>query len=179
MQPFVRLQEERRTSRRTVADALDVVGQDLAPNEVLRAQIRIGPLRLPSGKCTALVDVVFPDLGYIVSLPTSARFRALSDTSSRHQLFEIFRLDGAEVCADGSVRLADGTQLRAVEVIPTHLPYKPSKLEERILQHVILSQDRTVVIGASERACRSICSIRSLISARWTTAVLAQSKRRC
>lgn len=66
MQPFVRLQEERRTSRRTVADALDVVGQDLAPNEVLRAQIRIGPLRLPSGKCTALVDVVFPDLGYIV-----------------------------------------------------------------------------------------------------------------
>jgi hypothetical protein len=137
MQPFVRLQEERRTSRRTVADALDVVGQDLAPNEVLRAQIRIGPLRLPSGKCTALVDVVFPDLGYIVSLPTSARFRALSDTSSRHQLFEIFRLDGAEVCADGSVRLADGTQLRAVEVIPTHLPYKPSKLEERILQHVI------------------------------------------
>jgi hypothetical protein len=136
MQPFVRLQEEHRTSRRTVADALDVV-QDLAPNEVLRAQIRIVPLRLPSGKRTALVDVVFPNLGYIVSLPTSARFKALSDTSSRHQVFEIFRLDDAEVCGDGSVRLADGTQLRAVEVIPTHLPYKPSKLEERILQEVI------------------------------------------
>jgi hypothetical protein len=137
MQPFVRLKEEHRTSRRTIADALDVVGQDLAPNEVLRAQIRIVRLRLPSGNLTALVDVVFADLGYIVSLPTSAQFKALSDTSSRHQVFEISRLDGAEVCADGSVRLADGTQLRAVEVIPTHLPYKLSKLEETILQQVI------------------------------------------
>jgi hypothetical protein len=137
MPQYARWQEERRTSRRTVADALDVVGQDLAPNEVLRAQIRIGPLLLPSGKWTALVDVVFPDLGCIVSLPTSSRFRALSDTNSRHQLFEISLLDDAEVCADGSVQLADGSRLRAVEVIPTRLPYEPSDRDERILRHVI------------------------------------------
>jgi hypothetical protein len=29
--------------------------------------------------------------------------------------------------ADGSVQLADGTRLRALEVIPTHLPYKSSE----------------------------------------------------
>jgi hypothetical protein len=138
MQPSTRLQEEGRTSRRTVADALDVVRQKLGLNEIPRARIEIGPLQLPSGQCTALVDVVFPELGCIVSLPTSARFKALTDTSSQHQQFEIYRLDGAEVCSDGSVRLIDGTRLRAVEVVPTHLPYEPSQLDKRILGHVIL-----------------------------------------
>jgi hypothetical protein len=137
MRRHVRLQEERRTKRRTVADALDVVGRDLTPNEILRGQIEIARLQLPSGECTALVDVVFPDLGCRVSLPTSARFRALSETDSRREEFEISRLDGAEVWFDGCVLLADGTRLRAVEVIRTHLPYRPSDLDERILRHVI------------------------------------------
>jgi hypothetical protein len=136
MPQYARLREEHRTRRRTVADALDVVGRDLAPSEVLRAHIEIAPLQL-SGECTALVDVVFPDLGCRVSLPTSARFRALSETGSRREEFEISRLDRAEVCPDGSVLLADGTRLRAVEVIPTYLPYRPSDLDERILRHVI------------------------------------------
>jgi hypothetical protein len=137
MPQYARLQEERRTRRHTVADALDVVGRDLSSNEVLRAQTEIAPLQLPSGECTALVDVVFPELGCRVSLPTSARFRALSETDSRREEFEISRLDRAEVCPDGSVLLTDGTRLRAVEVIPTHLPYRPSDLDERILRHVI------------------------------------------
>jgi hypothetical protein len=137
MPQYVRWQEERRTSRRSIADALEAAWQDPAPGEVLRAQIRIGPMRLPSGEWTALVDIIFPDLACIVSLPTSARFRARSGTSSEHQEFEIFRLDGAEVASDGSILLVEGTRLRAVEVIPTHLPYKPSELEERILGHFI------------------------------------------
>ena len=62
MQPQARLHEQRRTSRRTVADALDVVRQRLGVDEIARAEIQIGPLQLPSGKLTALVDVVFPDL---------------------------------------------------------------------------------------------------------------------
>lgn len=39
--------------------------------------------------------------------------------------------------ADGVVILSDGTPLRAVEVVPTHLPYHPSELDERILRAVI------------------------------------------
>ena len=84
-----------------------------------------------------MADVVFPDLGCVVSLPTSAQFRALSETSSRHEEFEVSRLEGAEVCFDGSVLLSDGIRLHAVEVTPTLLPYEPSEREERILRHVI------------------------------------------
>jgi hypothetical protein len=134
---YARWQEERRTSRRTIADALDAVAQDLAPGERSSARIKIGPLQLPSGKCTALVNVVFTDLGCIVSLPAAAQFRARAPTSTQYQTFEISRLDDAEVCPDGSVVLVDGTRLRAVEVIPTYLPYDPSELDNRILRHVI------------------------------------------
>jgi hypothetical protein len=137
MPQYVRLQEERRTKRRTVADALDVVRCVLGLENPPRGQMKVGLLGLPSGNWTALIDVTFPDLGCIVSLPTSARFRALSGTSSEHQDFEISRLEGAEVDSDGSVRLADGARFRAVEVLPTRLPYEPSQLDERILRHVI------------------------------------------
>jgi hypothetical protein len=137
MPQYVRLQEERRTGRRTVADALDVVRQILGLEETPRGQIRVAPLRLPSGQCTALVDLVFPALDCVVSLPTSARFRARNEVGSKHNIFEISRLGGAEVCPDGSILLADGGRLRAVEVLPSHLPYNPSELEERILGHVI------------------------------------------
>ena len=137
VQPSVRLQEERRTSRRTVADAHDVVRQVFGIDEIPHAQIQLGPLRLPSEKLTALVDIVFVDLGCRVSLPTSAQFKALTDADSQRQVFEIFLLAQAEVCSDGSVVLSDGTRLRAVEVLPTLLPYEPSRLEESILRHVI------------------------------------------
>ena len=137
MQPYVRLQEQRRTSRRTIADALEVVRQEFGLDDIGPAHVRIGPLRLPSGQCTALVDVVFSDLGCGVSLPTSSRFMARGGTSSRPEKFEISRLDRAEIWPDGSVLLADGTRLRAVEVVPTHLPYEPSKLDQEILAYVI------------------------------------------
>jgi hypothetical protein len=134
---YVALEEEHRTSRRTVADALEVVRQKLGLDEMARAQIKVGPFQLPSGECTAVVQVVFRDLGCSVSLPTAARFRALSGTSSQHKIFEISRLDHAEVYSDGSVMLMDGTRLRAVDVVPTHLPYELSERDERILRHVI------------------------------------------
>ena len=136
MQPYVRLQKERRTSRRTIADALEVVAQEFGLDDIGPARVRIGPLQLPSGQCTALIDVVFADLSCGVSLPTSSRFKARG-TNARQQEFEISRLDRAEVCPDGSVLLADGTRWRAVEVVPTLLPYKLSKLDEKILGYVI------------------------------------------
>jgi hypothetical protein len=138
MQESVPLEEHRRAKRRTVADALEVVHEKLGVYETTRAEIKIHHLQLPSGECTALVAVLFPDLGCHVSLPTSARFRGFSERSSQNQLFEISRLDRAKVDSDGSVRLVDGTSLRAVEVIPSHLPYELSKLEKLILWYVIL-----------------------------------------
>jgi hypothetical protein len=137
MQHYARLREEGRTKRRSVADALDVVRLELGLDEIRRAEISIGPLQLPNGKSTDLVAIVFPDLGCIVSLPTSDRFRARREANSRPEVFEISALDGAEVYPDGRVQLADGTRLRAVEVVPTYLPYKPSDRDERILRHVI------------------------------------------
>ena len=89
MAQMARLQEERRSSRRAIADVLEVVHQVFGLKETLRGEVRVGPLRLPSGEWTALVDVVFPDLDYRVSLPTSARFQALSDAdrSARYSKF--------------------------------------------------------------------------------------------
>ena len=137
----VRLQEERRNSRRTIADAFEVVHQVFGIDKI-RAEIQIGLMRLASGKVTGLVDVVFADLGCRVSLPTSARFKTLTDTSSQRQVFEISLLDRADVCSNGSVVIADGTRFRAIEMIPTQLPYETSELEKRILQHVIALTNR-------------------------------------
>jgi hypothetical protein len=148
LQPYVRLREENRMNRRTVADALEVVRQEFGLDDIGSARVRIGLLPLPSVRCTALVDVVFSDLGCRVSLPTSSRFKARG-TNARQQEFEISRLDRAEICSDGSVLLADGTRLRAVEVLPTLLPYEPSKLDKKILGHVIS-------LTKADYCCRSI-----------------------
>jgi hypothetical protein len=137
MPPFARLREEHRTRRRTVADVLEVVHQVLGLDETPNSIIRVGPLRLPSGECTALVDVVFPDLECIVSLPTSARFQASNESAPQPSIFDISRLDAAQVFSDGTILLTDGSRLRAVGVLPTYLPYEPSALDERILRHVI------------------------------------------
>ena len=159
MQPYVRLQEQRQTSRRTIADALEVVRQEFGLDDIGPAYVRISPLRLASGQCTALVDVVFSDLGCGVSLPTSSRFMARGGTSSRPEKFEISRLDRAEIWPDGSVLLADGTRLRAVEVVPTHLPYEPSKLDQenpRVCDFI--DQSRLLPPEHSRRSARALAA---------------------
>jgi hypothetical protein len=131
------LKEDSRTKRRTVADALEVVRQELGVNEIPAAEIKVGPFQLPSGEATAVVVVVCPDFDCCVSLPASCWFRALSERSSQRGLLKISCLDKAKVCPDGSVVLTDGSRLRAVEVVPTAMPYALSPLEERVLRHVI------------------------------------------
>ena len=132
------LGEDGRTRRRTIGDALEVVRQQLGLDEIERAEIKIGQLfQLPYGECTAIVVVAFPDLACYVSLPSAGRFSALPETGSQRKMFEISRLDEARVCPDGSVVLGDGSRLRAVEVLPTHLKYHLSALEEHIFGHVI------------------------------------------
>jgi hypothetical protein len=98
MPEYQRLLEDERNSRRSIADAIDVLCNTAGFGRDDRATIRIGRMRLPSDDIVGLVDVVFEDPRrekvYIVSLLTSARFRAVSPRASRHVLFEIDCLDG-------------------------------------------------------------------------------------
>jgi hypothetical protein len=166
MQQYVALDQDGRTKRRTVADALEVVRQRLGVGEITRAEIRLAPFALPWGGSTAAVVVLFPDLGCYVSLPASARFGARTDTSPQRQAFEIALLEGAEICSDGSVLLKDGRQLRAVEVKPTGL-HKPSALDEGILRHVIALTEswhcyRSIREGLPEDLQRQLPDLRAL-----------------
>jgi hypothetical protein len=131
------LKEDSRDQRRTVADALEVIRQELGIDEISGAEIKVGPFELPSGEVTAVVVVVWPDFDCFVSLPASCRFTALLERSSQRHRFEISFLDGAKVCPDGSVVPTDGRWLRGVEMVPTHMPYALSPVEERILRHMI------------------------------------------
>jgi hypothetical protein len=131
------LKEESRDKRRTVADALEVVRQGLGVDEIPGAEIRVGPFPLPWGEATAVVVVICPALDCRVSLPASWWFTALSEERSQRHRFEISCLDGAKVGPDGSVVLTDGRCLRGVEMVPTHMPYELSPVEERILWNVI------------------------------------------
>ena len=178
MQQYVALDQDGRTKRRTVADALEVVRQRLGVVEITRAEIRLAPFALPWGGSTAAVVVLFPDLGCYVSLPASARFGARTDTSPQRQAFEIALLEGAEICSDGSVLLKDGSRLRAVEVEPTGL-HRPSALDERILGHVIAHDQIVPLLSEhSRRLAGGLAASDSLICARSTTVASAQSKCR-
>ena len=131
------LKEDSRDKRRTVADALEVIRQEPEVEEMAGAEIKVSPFELPSGEATAVVAVVCPDFDCFVSLPASWWFTALSEKCSQRQRFEIPCLDDAKVGPDGSIVLTDGRRLRGVEMVPTHMPYAMSPVEQRILWHVI------------------------------------------
>jgi hypothetical protein len=122
--------------------------------EKSRAGIQVAPLRLPSGSVVGLVNVEFngplPEVVCIVSLATSVKFRAVRQGSSQHEYYDIFRLDGAAVDGAANVTLADGTSLRAVNVIPAYLPLEPSGLDWRIVHHTI------ALIGAEDQCYRRL-----------------------
>ena len=69
MQPQVRLGEEERMNRRTVADALEVVREERRGEQIVAGRFEIAMMELPSKEWTALVDVVFPELGCRVRCP--------------------------------------------------------------------------------------------------------------
>jgi hypothetical protein len=97
-----------------------------------------------------LVDVLFKnprqEKVYVASLPTSSHFRA---SAGGRDLFEIARLHGAAVNATANVRLADGTELRGIEVVPAYLPYQPTEHDRRIVRATIAA------LGAEEHCYRS------------------------
>jgi hypothetical protein len=131
------LKEDSRDKRRTIADALEVIRQELGVDEMPSAEIRVCPLPLPCGEATAAVMLVCPDLECWVSLPASSWFTAFPEKCSQRHQFKIHCLDQAKVDPTGSVVLTDGRCLRGVEMVPTHMPYELSLVEKRILWNVI------------------------------------------
>jgi hypothetical protein len=154
MQRLVLLREEQRNHRFTVSDAIDVLPMSAGFGDDDFAEIRIGRMCLPSGEVVGLPNVFFSSdaLGktLVVSLATSAQFNAKRRGEADARLFGIFELDRAKVNNNGSVRLLDGTVLRAVDVIPANLPLKPSELDWLIVHHVIW------IMGAEDRCYRSL-----------------------
>jgi hypothetical protein len=138
---FVRLLDEQRAARRTIADAVHILCQRANFQTDDDAKIHVGPLALPAGNIAGLIDVQFEDFGgeiiHCVSLPTSERFRAIRQGSIRRETFEIRRLVAATVNGVGLVTLADGTVVHALEVLPARLHYEPSDLDWRIMHHVV------------------------------------------
>jgi hypothetical protein len=138
--PELRLWEDQKKSRRTIADALEVlrVAADFQDHD--RAEVRVLPLRLPSGHIVGMIDVLFDapaqETVFAVALPTAARCRAISDGAPQRTELEINRLDGAVVDAMAHVHASDAT-LRAVEVVPFPLPYEPSGLDWRIIHAAV------------------------------------------
>jgi hypothetical protein len=147
MPQYERLCEEGRISRRTMADAIEVLHQKAGFGDNDRAEIAIGLLKLPSAEIVGLVQIIFdPQIGdkaYVVSLPTSKQFKAYRTHARQRAWFDIVELHGALLDGSGTVLLADGTALWAVEVLPTRLPLEPTELDWRIV-HCTLS-----IIGAA------------------------------
>ena len=123
--------------RRTVADAIEVLHKDAGFEGGGRAEIRLGPMRLPSGDIVSLVGIFFESAvhqkTFIVWLPTAVKFRAILQDRSVIDQCSIGRLEEATLDEAGNVELRDGTLMRAVEIIPARLPYEPSGLDWTII----------------------------------------------
>ena len=141
MPQYERLCEEGRISRRTMADAIEVLREKAGFGDNDRAEIFIGLLKLPSAEVVGLVQIIFDrqigDKAYVVSLPTSKQFKAYRTNARQRGCFDIAELHGAVVDGSGKVLLANGIALRAVEVVPARLPLEPTELDWRIIHHTL------------------------------------------
>jgi hypothetical protein len=151
MPQYVRLLEEKRTLRRTIADAIEVLYESADFKAEDHAEIRVKPIEFPSGTIVGVIILEFKaptsEKIFVVSLPASTRFRAVRQGSSQRECFEISRLDGAPVDSAGNVTLDNGEPIRALELIPSRLlSYEPSQLDWFIVHS-------TVAVLGEERRC--------------------------
>ena len=106
-----------------------------------KAEVRIGILRLPSQEVTHLVFISLnstqDELTFSVSLPAARGVRARFEDGLVPENFEIGRLLGATVDAEGHVQLADGGRIQSVEIIPALLPYHLTELDWKILHETV------------------------------------------
>jgi hypothetical protein len=133
----MQLYDTDRTARRTIADAIEVLRTKSDFSENSRAQIRTRELRLPTGDVTSLVQMVSHEIGWAVSLPTSAHFVGTRTMAPGPEHFNISRLEGAIVDSNGNVELSDGTYLHKVHVVPTAISSKVTEMEALIVHLVV------------------------------------------
>jgi hypothetical protein len=151
MRNYERLLEDKRTSRRTVADAIAVLEQSAAFGSDDTATIQVGRLQLPSGEVAGLVQVIFDlpcsEQSYVVSLPSSTHFYSRRSNSAPQ---EVELLHQALVDSRAEVVLATGTSLHAVELVPARLPVEPTELDYRIVYATI------AFTGGRQTGCRKL-----------------------
>ncbi|MGA7545508.1 MAG: hypothetical protein WBW08_06740, partial [Methyloceanibacter sp.] len=152
----IRLYDDGRKSRRTIADAVESLRDRPGFSEDMRAEISTGRLQLPTGKVVSLVQVICQEIGWAVSLPTSVYFYGTRTTGVAPEEFEISRLEGAVADANSNVELSDGTLLHAVEVQPVCLPDAMTE-QEMLIVHAAIA-----FIGAEARCYRHLRAKKSL-----------------
>jgi hypothetical protein len=129
----LRLIDAGRDSRRSIADAIDVLRNLPGFSEGMQATVMVRPLPLADGNRTGLIQLVCEAQGFAVSLHSAAHFRAIRTCAFDPEPFEIGLLDGARVDSAGNVTLTCGTHLHKVEVAPTFIPIELTPAEERIV----------------------------------------------
>lgn len=147
----MRIIDEGRMSRRTIADAIEIFRScpRFSPN--MRVTVLTGPLPLPSGDVPFLLIVACTDVGLAVTLPTSNKFRAKRANSPRGSSFEEWEtpiLDGSAVERTEDqvqVALPDGQRLCGVEIIPYAMPphgdrpreVSSFKMHMALIEHIV------------------------------------------
>jgi hypothetical protein len=119
--------------RRTVADAIDLFRTQVGFGEQDYADCcakSTSPIEPHRRLIVCRYENCERPVPSLVSLPAVKYFKARS-ILSQTQRVEIDQLHGAKAFSDGTVVLTDGTQLRALEVIPKQLPLKPTDLDWR------------------------------------------------
>jgi hypothetical protein len=133
--------EEDISNRRSIADALEVLRETAALRDDDVATIEVIGVRLPSGERVGSVQVMFKsdaaDQTDMVGLPAAEYVRARTHESSSAEPLSIFLLQNARVNGAGAVTLADGRSLRAAEILPAPMPYRPSELDWQIIRYVV------------------------------------------
>jgi hypothetical protein len=137
----VRLDADGRDARSKISDAITDLRAGAKFGEHDMATICVGVLRLPSVHEVGLVEVLFEapwvDTIYRVPLRTAARFfgrlKNAGKDSGKKVNHDIIRLNRAKVDSRGTVTLADGTVLFAVEVSTAPEMTHPTELDWRIV----------------------------------------------
>jgi hypothetical protein len=152
---YIVLREASRNERVTIADAIAVLEEEANFKADDCTRVWLQPLQLLTGVVVWLVSAFFDGPAsagrFVVPLRTAKAFSAADVHGSRKRVFGMELLDGAIADASGVVSLANGDQVRALELSPAQLPYELSELEEKIL-HLTIS----MIEGAEIRCYRDL-----------------------
>lgn len=139
MSSYQWLADDTRSSRRTIAHAVDVLcaQTDFARGD--RATIQVGHIRLPSTESVGLIQILYasPLKTFIVALPPATKLKATRDQATISEAFDVTRFHEATVDVDGVVHLSDGLRLKAAEIRPHRLPLCPTQIDWRIVHATV------------------------------------------